>query len=364
MGKKMKRYLLLLCSMALVSITMGNIATPRAHISEIYIDSVGNWTIELGFYYEFGLNEIDSIRIETSTGSSKLMNYTLLPAGGYPNFDSISVITNLNLDAPISINPLYDYIKIISYTWGDEPFDYVAIGNYPGSMLDCTKSGESIIYLSYIQSAGYTGSFCIDKTPSIGFVNDTTDALGNFSGMIYNLNGDVFTEGWFPVPYVHNTTIHINPDGSFSERIFSRRYVFDTIIIRFPPWPYTKETYTIEPIDFCLRPDSLHYQDIITTSLVTGIDEKEIDFENVVVISPNPFTDKVIFYFNLGVHYPSDEVNLLIFSQDGKKLQHQKLFVNQKRYEWITEESIPSGVLMYQLNKNNQTIKSGKLIKL
>ena len=148
------------------------------------------------------------------------------------------------------------------------------------------------------------------------------------------------------------------------ERIFSRRYVFDTICIRFSPWPYTKETYTIEPIDFCLRPDSLHHQDIITTSLVTGIDEQEIDFENVVVISPNPFTDKVIFYFNLNDHYSSDVVSLLIFSQDGKKLQHKKLFVNQKRYEWIPEESIPSGVLMFQLNKNNQTLKSGKLIKL
>ena len=256
----MKKYLLLLILILTLSLSWGNIYMPRAHVSEILIDSVGSWTIELGFY-DIDNTTIDSIRIETSTGSAMIISYTLIEGGVSPNYDFISVITNANLDNPITIDPMHDYIKIISYLPESEYFDDVAIGNYPGSVLDCIRSGESIIYLVYEQSMGYTGSFCIDKSPTIGYGNDTCGALGSFSGKIYNPDGIVFTEGWFPVPQLHNTIIYINSDGTFSERIFSRNYNFERVDIRFQPWPYTVESYKIDAIDFCLRPGSSPHQE-------------------------------------------------------------------------------------------------------
>lgn len=69
---------------------------PRANISEVFVDANDDWTIELGFH-EYAIQEIDSIRIETTSGSSILSNFILIPGDGFPNFDSLSVIDNLHL---------------------------------------------------------------------------------------------------------------------------------------------------------------------------------------------------------------------------------------------------------------------------
>ncbi|MCK9398931.1 MAG: T9SS type A sorting domain-containing protein [Bacteroidales bacterium] len=358
----MKKSIAVLIFIALVSSVRGNIATPQAFISEIIVDSAGNWTIEMGFY-EWSIIEIDSIVLKTSSGSSVISFYTLIPGGGSQYFDSLALITSLNLENPVSINLEGDFVKLISYAWEDDPFDSVAFGNYPGSYLDCIRDGESVIYLSYSQTQwSYTGSYCIDISPTIGSENDTIGALGSFSGVFFDLLGNPFTEGYFLLPGVENTTIQIQPDGSFSERIFARRFTFDTIEYYHPPSP--SEYYTIEPVDFCLRPDSSHYQDIITTSLVEGIESKENDVENVITISPNPFADKVTFYFNLKNSHPSDELSLLIYSLDGREIHRIQLSSDQKRYDWAPAGSVTTGTLIYSLKKNNQVMKTGKFIKL
>jgi hypothetical protein len=359
----MKRYILLLATSFVVICAMGNIAPPKAFISEVFFDGSGNWTIELGFY-PYYYSEIDSIRIESSTGSSIINFCTLTPGGGSPNFDSITVITKLNLVAPVSINPNADYIKVTSYIFGYGTYDYVAFGNYPGSFLDCKQNSESIAYVSYSLGPAYTSSFCIDRSPTPGYGNDTTGAMCNFSGKVYDLSGNAFTNGMFSLPPLMNTTIEIQPDGSFFERVFARRYMFDTLTLYFPPWPYAAQTYTVEHVDFCVRPDGQHTQDIITTSLVTAIDKHKPDNENIVVVSPNPFTEKVSFYFNMGKQYPGDEITLSIYGPDGRLLKQVKLTVDQNSYEWIPDESVPAGVLVFTLMKNGQTVKSGKLLKL
>ena len=149
----------------------------------------------------------------------------------------------------------------------------------------------------------------------------------------------------------------------FSERVFSRRYTFDTITIYFPPWPYTHQTFVIAPVDFCLEPDTLHSQDIITKSLVTAVDGHDPDDENAVVVSPNPFTHKVTFFFNLRNPDPADQLSLSIFNLDGRQLKMINLTFNQKKYEWIPNEFIPPGILLFHLKKNGRTISSGKLLK-
>jgi hypothetical protein len=359
----MKRFLLLLATSVIVTASIGNIAPPNANISEIYFAAGGAWSLELGFY-SYYYNEFDSIIIESSEGSSIINHCTLIPGGGWPNFDSITVITNANLLVPVSINPLGDYIKVTSYIFGYGTNDYVAFGTYPGSFLDCKQSGESLTYVAYSPGPALTSSFCVDKSPTIGSANDSTGVLSNFSGKVYDTTGNVFTQGFFQLPPLCNTTINIQPDGSFDERVFARRYTFDTITIYFPPWPYTHLSYVIQPVDFCLRPDTLHTQDIIAKRLVTSTEKREPGQENVVVVSPNPFTNKVTFYFNIADQHNSDDMEFSIYRQDGRQLKQVRLLVNQKKWEWIPGENIPSGLLLFQLNNNGRVIKSGKLIKL
>lgn len=355
----MKKSLFIILLIACFSVVRANIASPQAYISEVLVDSIGNWTIEMGFY-EWDIEEIDSIWLETSSGNSLITFFTLIPVSGH--FDSLAVITNANLSGPVSINPEGDYVKLISYSWGDNPFDYVAFGNFPESQIDCIKEGESVIFLSYVQSAGPAQSFCLDISPTIGSENDTTGALGTYTGMVYNLSGNPFTEGFFDLQDVQNCVIFIQPDGSFTERIFSRRYTIDTINLRLPPWPWTHEIYAIEVIDFCIRPDSSHYEDIITTSLIIGVEEPEKPDENIVTIAPNPFSDIVDFYFNL--KNPEDEQDFAIYSLDGKKIIQIRLDDGQRKYQWQPSAEISSGTYIYQLRTKKGVLKTGKFIRL
>jgi hypothetical protein len=357
----MRKSLILILLFILGSGARANLATPQAYISEIFVDSTGNWTIEMGFY-EWDAAEIDSIMLETSSGSSIITFFTTIPGGGH--FDSLSVITNANLAIPVSVNPDGDFVKLISYAWGDDPFDYIAFGNYPGSQIDCIQGGESVIFLCYTQSEGPAHGFCMDLSPTIGEVNDTIGALETFAGKVYDLLGNPFTDGFFPLPGVTNTVIFIQPDGSFSERIFSRRFTFETIIIRFPPWPWTVKTYTVEPVDFCLRPDSSYYQDIVTTSLVIGFDDKVKADENMVTIAPNPFSDLVVFYFNLKNEFLSDDLKLSIYDLNGREIHHISFTGDLKRYEWAPAGKVSSGTYIYRLEKDNQLIKTGKFVRL
>ena len=92
--------------------TFANIYVPKAHLSEFYIDDLGNWTLEIGFYerdYWEGYS-VDSIFIETSAGRAKIISYSLFAGEGEGFFDSLAVITIANLSAPLSINPNGDFV--------------------------------------------------------------------------------------------------------------------------------------------------------------------------------------------------------------------------------------------------------------
>jgi hypothetical protein len=352
----MKKIILVVSLVISAVFVTGNIYTPRAWISEILVDSTGNWTLEMGFF-PWDNFEIDSIRVVTSSGSSIITSYTLLVGGGFSDFDSLSVITNTNLASPFIIDSDGDFVKLISYVWGDELFDSVAFGDYPGSKLDCLRDGESIICYE-------VGEFCIDSSPTIGAGNDNSGYLGSFSGIAYDTAGNPFTEGIIYFPGNPGLSLYPNSDGVFDEDIVTKRYTFDTIERLLPPYPWTIETYTIEPVDFCMRPDSSYVQDVVTISLVTGVKEKSEDIENMVVISPNPFSDKVVFYFNLKNEFSSGQLNLSIYDLNGRKVHQVSLCGDQKRYECVLAGSISSGTYIYRLEKDKQLIKTGKFVRL
>lgn len=340
----------------LFSSARGNVISPRAWISEVFVDSTGEWSIEIGFF-EWDILEIDSLMLETSSGSSIITYYSFIPGGGFVGFDSLAVITNNNLETALTINNESDFVKLSSHTYnGWEAYDYVAFGDYPGSFLDCINEGESVIGVGY-------QAFSIDSSPTIGEGENEDGYLGYFSGIVYDLSGNPVTEGF--ISFIGNAGLQIYPDttGFFYEDIFARRYTYDTIRQYVPPSPYTKYYYTIEPVDFCLRPDSSYYQDIITTSLVIGVDDKENYGENTVTIAPNPFSDKIVFFFNLKNNDYAD-IGFSIYSLDGRRIHHIFLSPDQKRYEWYPQNSISSGTYIYRLEKDNSVIKSGKFICL
>lgn len=358
----MKRLFISLLPLFFIPFIMnGNVAPPRVYLSEILFESSGDWTIET-ILYGYLPEDIDSIRLVSSTGSSLVSycTYTMLGDSSWWNF--ISVIGDTNLSSPLTVDPAGDYIKLVTYSFGYYiTIDSVAFGNFPGSYLDCSGEGESYAYVSYQQHSGWTGSFTLDISPTIGLPNDTTGALSAFQGMVYDPDGEPFTDGYFKF-VVTNLWIYIQPDGSFNERIFARRYNCSQIDIRFPPSPPTVVSYYIQPMDFCLRPDTLHQADFITTGYV-GVAEKEKNYDHALIVSPNPFHNHIAFYPDWKSLPEENEYLLTIIDTRGQKVHEVKLSSSETRYDWQPSPGIPSGIFIYSLSGKHGVYAGGKVIK-
>ncbi|MBN1199919.1 MAG: T9SS type A sorting domain-containing protein [Bacteroidales bacterium] len=358
--KKIHTFLIL--SLFLSNNLIANVSPPQAYISEIRIDTTGTWTLELGFYSDF-VASIDSIRLETSTGSALITQFDLIPGNGTGlwDFDSLALITNENLSAPLTLNTNSGYLNVISYSWSAATPDYVAFGSYPGSYLPEVPPTYSIAKIFFIQSAGWTSSFCLDASPTLGFSNDTTGCFATLQGMVYDVDGSVFTEGNFRF-VLYNISIHIQPDGSYSERIFARQYYEDTIVIRFPTSPLTYVTYAIVPVDPWLLPDSTVTTDFITTSVIQSTPESEPAISSLVAF-PNPFTSSITIFF------PSENTSdrnrkISISTISGELVFDRIITSGESHVTWNPDQTIPPGIYIYRFKDSSGSSQTGKLIKL
>jgi hypothetical protein len=349
----MKRIIIFLFPLLFSNLVVsGNSGPPMALLREVLIDSLGNWQVEL---YLYQATAIDSIWIGFSSGTSLVSNYTLIAP------DDLVLIDNSNLSTPLSVNPEGDYIIVRS--WGSYywHYDSLAFGNYQGSYLDCADQGASYSFQE-IYNNGYSASFSIDKTPTMGFVNDNSGAVANFSGMVYDPDGLGFAEGDFPF-VVGNLLIKINPDGSFNRPIFARKYQCEDITIKFPPYPYTYIDYSIVPMDFCAVPDTSIHEDFITTGYV-NTSEPLAEKDLLVIVSPNPFSTFVTFYWNSSTVQVNDNLELCIFDQQGKQLLRETVQTGLQRFQWNPEGSLSPGIYIYHLLKNGQDVSTGKIVRI
>ncbi len=333
-------------------ISFGNGGPPMALLREVFVDSLGNWTVELWLYQG---QYIDSIQIGFSNGNSIVDNYTLIP----PN--DLVLIDNSNLVSPISVNPDGDYIILRSWGSGYWHYDSLAFGNYPGSYLDCISGGESYAYVECYTGVNNNGAFSIDETPTLGYENDNSGALADFTGDVYDPDGSPIYEGIliFGLEDLH---YDIYGGGTFSGPIFAHRYYSDTITIKSDSYPYTYTTYTIEPIEFCATPGSTIEKDIICTTLV-NVGEK-IEEDPLVVVSPNPFSSTITFYWETPKLQSNDQVELFIYDQQGKQSLKEMIQPNIHMYKWTPGDNLPLGMYIYHLVKNGESISTGKIIRI
>jgi hypothetical protein len=349
----MKRFSTIIFAILLsYCISLGNSAPPSAKFRELLVDSLGNWTVELDLNYP---NSIDSIQIGFSSGISTVANFNIFPP------DSLTVIDNSNLIAPISVNPEGDYIIVKSWGGGYFHYDSLAFGNYPGSYLNCAEFGDSYAFIWYYTSINFHLGLTIDKTPTMGIENDSSGAVAYFTGSVFDPQGNLITEGTI-IFGLEDLYFKINANGTFHDPIFAHYYYADTIVIKSASYPYTFTSYCIQPIEFCGIPGSVIQEDIICTGFVK-VDEM-IEDEPLMVVSPNPFSSTITFYWEIPELQVNDQVELFIYDQQGKQSLNEMIQPNVQTYKWNPGEDLPSGMYIYHLVKNGESISSGKIIRI
>ncbi|MEA3444183.1 MAG: T9SS type A sorting domain-containing protein, partial [Bacteroidota bacterium] len=350
----------LFLAIMIASTLSANIVEPKAHLSELYFDSTGNWVIELGINI-WDLEVLDSIFIESSAGIATLTSYSLLPGGSYPNFDSIAVITNQNLSSPLFIDKNGDVVRIHSFSFGDPYASIVQISfNSPNAIIPELNEGQSIAYISY----GNYSTLCLDNTPTIGTPNDLNGTLGTLKGRVF-VNGDPACAGnlkWYSEFMGVTLMATVDEDGYFQDTVQARRYECPETVFCTNPSPNVNWAHnTNGPFVYIINPEEITSRDFYFTT--SDIEESEFQKQNISVFSfPNPFSSEISFYIDI----PSTEIknaSLEIHTLQGKKIIGFPIQNKSEKITWQPESDIPNGIYLYQLSVEGKICQSGKILK-
>lgn len=332
--------------------------SPSVDISEIYFDDNGKWVIEL-LYSDAQQDRlpIDSIWIEATSGISRIKRFNITYTKG------LIIVRNDSLLSPLTINPLKDSIQIIytlnkgNYTHYKTRSNPVLYGNLLNSHINNPRKGQSIAGVpSYFQ---YNRLYSIDKSPTIGTMNDTIGMCGTIKGRIYDKNNQLLsiTSGWFDNV---ETDIYIYPkaDGFFSTRLYSKKNYLDKLFF------YTSQSegffVNISPIDVSMQPDSVISVDIhLLEQLNVGITEINTGSEPIIKIFPNPVKGLTLNY-EIGIPVNSTHCYIDLVNLNGQKIC--RFFITENQGKVSLPSTIENGVYFINLYANNRNYGSSKII--
>lgn len=338
---------------------LSNVVIPKAYISEVFVDTNGSWTIELGFVEFFSYT--DSIWVETSSGSALVTSYDTVISVPGNFFDTLVLITNSNLSAPLSIDMHNDILTVSSHLaapWSGVETHELVFGSNP---VPCIQEGESICTI-------VDGSilFCINKVPSLGEANTLSTCTALVNGTIYDASGNPFPEGVVTFRGIMGSMFGpeftTDANGQFSDDIPARKYGGYASFMYPGQWG-TFYFFQILGIDTCFRPDETYSLDIQTDAVITGTRAQNLAGQRMVTVFPNPFDNKVKFLVDFPIEKIGDECQLQIFGLDGKVVFIKPFNAKNKTIEWSPGEHVPAGIYTYQLMQAGEILQSGKLIR-
>jgi hypothetical protein len=334
------------------------ILLPQAFISELKFDENNKWILEINFWYDdpYQQQKYDSICIGTLNGFSRIKLDNIRDS------TSLFVVTSDSLLTPLAINKDGDNIKLYSYLstpYFTEPIiDSLVFGNNPGSNIDYLQTDYSIARLYY------SDIFAKDKSPTIGFENDTVGTCGTLTGFIYDKNNNLLTSGNFML----ENPIYFGDNGVFTTNIYARRVAFSGMLNNYKPNTY--QGVKIDSIKLNVNPGSLYEKNIhILTDIVVGIEEKLKENIDLVSISnyPNPFNSTTNFAVKVPTELQSAAKEIIIYNIAGEKV-YSINFKNDNQVSWDGDDRagnpVSTGIYYYQFVVGNKVYKNGKMILL
>jgi hypothetical protein len=312
----MKKILLTIIAIIIVTILRANpISLPSVVLSELIFETNGKWVIELQ-YLDANVNmPIDSIWIRTSSGIAKVRRFKIIGDSG------VIIIRNDSLLSNLILNPLNDSIQII-YKLQTHTITNAALvyGSLPNSTVNSPRTGQSIAGVPpYFNSYSNQGIYCIDKSPTIGTINDSIGMCGTIKGHIFDKNGNLLSitvGGFYNVQ--SDINIHTKPDGSYYTRLYSWKNHIDKLLYYQPITGY--KDITIAPIDVNMQPDSVVNVDIhIIDSITVGLIEIIRFTESIIKIYPNPLSGLILNYV-ISLPVKSSNCIIRLVNINGQKI--------------------------------------------
>lgn len=348
--------------------------SPIAKISELSFDSNNKWKIELYFPYQYKAQTYDSIVIKVTDNSARLKI-------NYKDSVRIWVITADSLSAPLPINRNGDKITVYTYSHimiGDQSSgivrqDELVFGNYAGATVGAPATGYSIFRVFMRINRNSLILDCVTDKSSFGSVNDTVGLGATLKGKIYDMNNKPVTALKANHYFVMNMPLTINPDGSYTTRVFPVSMKYSKLTAKEVDFEGWKEAVEIEPFELkAWSSDTVIIQDIHlkgTSSVLTGVKNTphpESD-ELTLINYPNPFNMSTNFLVKIpeGLKGKAGEIN--IYNVNGQLIKRIVLKEGVTA-SWdgtdLRGNTMSSGIYYYQLNLDTRLMKSGSMILL
>lgn len=308
---------------------------PQTMINELFFDENGDWQIELNRNHLYDSEY--AFEIFTTNGKAKIINFPQETKDGF------RVISQANLDKPLTINIEGDSIHIeVYYNNGEfvkylSNHSYISFGNHPSATVGSPKTGQSIVLTGY---EGWLVPYSLSNNPTIGTYNDINEIYATIRGTLYSegeipianknfsLRTDVlindefhYSEEW--ALELSKDFLRTNDQGEFSIDVFASKYTKDLYIYR----NESGDEYRgyIKEIDLNLQPkDTVECDFHVVKSDFNSLEEAEYN-ENLIKVYPNPIgKDKAL---NYEIDLPVNALDIIaeIYSLSGSLLLSQKI---------------------------------------
>ncbi len=342
----MKKFIILIFFLSFTIILHANPIEPIV-LSEIYFDDNGDWSIELYDYLQLGVNSLDfcilmsqSDTAHFNTGISFTSNDTL-------------VVTNADMQTDFFIDKDGDVLTIYGNIWGGYIFDTICWGDMPNSNVNSPYPGQS---LARVVIYGDDAYFLLAKEnqPSLGYNPFHVQTFGG-------IQGNVSDDSGYPIQGVQvdiispiSLTVYVDEVGYFLiDGLYGMNYTLSAYKAGYPSVEVgvTVEPDSISSVSFVLVPQSAD----------PNPQENTVSISN----NPNPFYEKTEIHYSLP-HTSSGSIT--IFNSKGQKIKEIPVSPTENSVSWygLDEKNkyVPSGVYFYNLESEDKTLASGKMLYL
>jgi hypothetical protein len=244
----------ILCLLPLVAVLDNPIMSP--YINEFMIATGGDWSLEMLVWSPQSLNGWGL----TSKSDTAYFKTGMTVGPGYV------LLSQAEMQQPILFSRISNTISLISPQGLRARLSY---GSISGSMIAYPAFGQSISYSP-------EGFFYLDNTATLGQPNDTTNAMGDCSGLVTDSLGTPLVGATVVYHDWNGRTVFTDSTGNFHFRDYAKA---QAIWISCPG-------YASQQIEFQMRPDSGLFITAHLCLLVSSVD-RDISLPGTPRLLPN-----------------------------------------------------------------------------